>query len=310
MTTWDGMPKKITVEDGVFPYVIRDESTVSSSVIVVSSGTEYYESRYVSSELFYIEGGSIEVSDGGKSRIRLKHSFASDVENDRSSIADFTISNLMHARAYSNTIVYSGWLTSVNFYPEEYNDGEHDVFNPFKNIEPYEGDSYNSPDYPYSPPQVTFGSRVTLPMQVTISLLYNMEGDVTEVINTWRDRILTAQREADVERGEQIRLEEEKRVRRAAEREAWLKTPEGQVEAVGSKFVLAMKKAYPLNVIKGKDAVLLSPDVIVNIIAEVKEEDIPKLHQYLSDEFWSVSPSLWKEFLNQAKTMVAEKVAH
>ncbi len=309
MTDWDRTPGRITVEKGIFPYVIQDESVEASSVIVISVPRENYDSEYVSSDLFYIAGGFVRINEGINGQVSLKHSFATDVERDRSALANFNISNLMHVGAYSNTIVYMGWLTSVGFYPEEYDDGKHEVFNPFKGIEPYEGeDVYDFPTYPYSPPQVNFGSRVSVPMQVEIHLHYNLTENVTELVNGWRDKILTAQAEADAEREEKIRLEEEKRAQRAAERAEWLKTPEGQVEVVGTSFVAAMKKAYPRNAIAGKEADFLSLDVVKETLAAVEDADIPKLAKYLSNEFWGPAPAVWKEFLNQTKAMVDERV--
>lgn len=223
------------VEDPLFPYVISDSSVENpSSLLEVELADDFMVPEPT---LFYILDGELNTrSDanriGQETILSIRHQFACDVEGDNAYVANFTLKSFQFVDASGNRLLFTAWLTEAKFYPDENS-------NPLL-------DEYDFMDeditFPYLPKPVTFGKKLTLPVQVKITLHMSVN-NLKE--NLASRMVYHAEKRAAHEA--RIAAEKERRLQQRKEREEWLTTPEGLVEVAETKFITHMKKSADLS---------------------------------------------------------------
>jgi hypothetical protein len=238
----------IDLDSPVFPYFIGQEDTNPTSFITISIADPYGASDYglLNSELFYIAGAGITTLDGRirtspEHRVQLRHTFATDEEADRASIALFTIKGLQLGASYGNSVSYTGWLTEAQFYPAGQLDSEGELLDPFigaveEKVADEDSDGYENSGYPYQPPKVTFGKVLKFPLEVSVSLYHNQQ-DVPNTLVESAARYAQARVDAQAKKEAEAKAAQEKKEKRAAEHAAYLLTEEGQQEELDLKLI-------------------------------------------------------------------------
>lgn len=235
-------PSHIVLDEPEFPYLIDQEGVSGHSYAVIKHAEQYQEDR----ELFLLVSPEISFDPSGRgsvpvSEVVVHHTFARDFDYSSSSVARFEIGSLQMSSAFAGVINYTGWLTSVRFYPAGHDTENYEHFNPF--VGAFDEGSEGNAKYPYLPPLVnmTFGEGKTLPLPVEITLYYDVENAKTSVINEVRG--IFTRRAETAERQEQKRAEEEKRAEKGRrDYEEWTNTDEGKVHLADVDFVQNLKK--------------------------------------------------------------------
>lgn len=253
MSRRENRPSHIKLDAPTFPYAITDETTENPGSIIEIKHADSF--RKGEKTLFYIAGGSLQSKDNGRGMgtpefsIQIRHPFARDEENDGAYVADFKVKSLQMVTAYDDNLVYTGWLTSAQFYPSDYVDERFENFNPFVGAvkKDTEEDYYANSGYPYQAPSVLFGDALTLPLEVEITLSYN-QTDTLNRLNEYMDyhekeRI---KREEKVE-ADRIALEKRREEQRIAQ-EAYLLTDEGKAYTLERALIKELR-----TVPKGKE---------------------------------------------------------
>lgn len=117
-------------------------------------------------ELFVIFNAEIELFAGtgrATNSITIEHPFACDIEGDPARMATFDVDAVQFISSYNNSIEYTAYLRSMNFYnPSE--------ASPFDGIVEEEDDENNF-GFPYLPPEANL-EGVSLPTSISIKHLY------------------------------------------------------------------------------------------------------------------------------------------
>ncbi len=179
-------PNYIRLDEPVFPYLVAEPNAKATSYITVYHLPTFSENGGAERTLFYLPGASLDKYQANgnipsTASIKVKHSFARDVEGDVSYVASLEMSSLELSGAYNNQFVFYAWLTSVKFYPAEYKDERYEEFNPFVGAEDKGYD--RNLGFPYLPPTVNFGKALSFPLQVEIVVAYNYKGNLMKQLN-------------------------------------------------------------------------------------------------------------------------------
>lgn len=266
----------ITLDAPVFPYLVKDDSTTSTSYIAIEHEEMYRDDERT---LFYIVGGQLNMSSknhqmNSETTINIRHSFGCDEENDSARVADFTVRSLTITASYGNTVVFTGWLTKAMFYPDDAVDSDGYLVNPFIGAEkqPDGANGYGNALYPYLPPVVTFGKAVQFPLPVTITLYHNQGGDLAQKLDGYMDKHAEAraEREAKAE-ADRVALEKRREESRRWEAE-WIKSEEGQIYTVERKMFAGVKKAAPTPISTDEEKAAVQVQAVADFAEFTAEE--------------------------------------
>ena len=289
----------IDLDSPVFPYFIGQEDTNPTSFITISIADPFgaEDLGLGSSELFYIAGAGITTLDGRirtspEHRVQLRHTFATDEEADRASIAIFTLKSLQLGASYGNSVSYTGWLTEAQFYPAGQLDSEGELLDPFigaveeKVADDEDADGYENSGYPYSPPKVTFGKVLKFPLEVSVNLYHNQQ-DVPTMLVESAARYAQARVDAQAKKEAEAKAAKEKKEQRAAEHAAWLLTEEGQQEALDLKLIghirTITKDAEP-----SEDELTAAETTAEEVFQGLTELEVTWHKQLKAERSWSV----------------------
>jgi pyruvate/2-oxoglutarate dehydrogenase complex dihydrolipoamide acyltransferase (E2) component len=291
-------PSHISLAEPVFPYFISQENTNPTSFITISVADRYEATdRFdlVDPTLFYVAGADLN-SRGGNNygdtsseyQVELRHSFASDEEADTAYIAIFTLKSIQIARSGPHSVNYTAWLTGVRFYPAGYQDGIHEVFDPFVGaVEHEEVDGYENALYPYQPPVVMFADKFTLPVEVNIAVNHNFH-DVPQVLAERQAAHEKAREERDVKRAAEAQAEAERKATRKAEHEAWLLTEDGQQYALDRNLTLRIRE-IPKNETATEEELNAVTAEANEFFSALTEQEVTWHKTIQEDRMWTVN---------------------
>lgn len=163
----DSIVKLVT---GEFPYLIREDGNPIVSLTKVS---RLNPNTFGQQDLFFFVNALISTTntyDQVEAFLAVRHSFATDTEDDTATIGQLTLSSFQFMSADYGLMRFSAWVTEMNFYPTE------QVEDPFKGAvdKPgYDSHGYSkNRGYPYLPPTIRIGNN-PVPFQVKIETYMN-----------------------------------------------------------------------------------------------------------------------------------------
>jgi len=283
-------PSHITVENPVFPYLIDDEHNEATSYITIEHADRYKEGER---RLFYIAGGSIEMHERGSAtlpqfRVELGHAFARDEETDPVTLANFELKGLQMASTFHHTVTYVGWLTSAQFYPEGFQDERYEEFNPFKGAvrQNSDEDPYANNGYPYQAPRVNLGAELTFPLEVEVTLHYDVKGVKTRLARYMeshrsarlkREAAAAAAEKAEIARREKARIDNEK----------WLQSEEGKEYTIDRELRNILRK-IPAGSNFTDEQLVEFREQAVQYFNTLSPEDAARLRKMDEERIWSL----------------------